>query len=74
MNHEDVEDEIDIDGDDEVAFGRAQFTEVDVLSVSRSVSASKESETVVEIEDATGPSSDSQPVSRLHRRHHLVSS
>ncbi|KAF9650302.1 hypothetical protein BDM02DRAFT_3154924 [Thelephora ganbajun] len=54
-SHEDVEDEIDIDGDDEEVFGQAQFTEVDVLSASRSISPSRESETI-EIEEALGPS------------------
>ncbi|KAF9785759.1 hypothetical protein BJ322DRAFT_1099605 [Thelephora terrestris] len=54
-NHEDVEDEIDVDGDDEEVFGRAQFTEVDILSASRSMSSSRKSETPIEIE-APGPS------------------
>ena len=70
-NREDVEDEVDVDGDDEEVFGRAQFTEVDILSASRSMSASKESEKDVEIGEASGPSiplakhssSDSQLVS-----------
>lgn len=34
---EDMEDDIDIDGDDEVAFGNAQFTESDVLGVGAEV-------------------------------------
>jgi hypothetical protein len=69
-NHEDVEDEIDVDGDDEEVFGRAQFTEVDILSASRSMSSSRELETPIEIEApgpsvplAKHPSLESQPVS-----------
>ena len=79
-NREDVEDAIDVDGDDEEVFGRAQFTEVDILSASRSMSTSKESERDIEIEEASGssiplvkhPSSDSQPVCRLHHHHCLI--
>ena len=48
-----------------------QFTEVDILSASRSMSISRDSETNVEIEEGSGPlvprvkhsSSDSQSVS-----------
>ena len=81
-NREDVEDEIDVDGDDSEVFGQAQFTEVDILSASRSMSASKESEGDVEIEEASAPSiplakqssSDSNTVSCLHPSPpHLVS-
>lgn len=49
-NHADVEDEIDVDGDDEGVFGRVQFTEVDILSVSRSM----ESGGTIEIEENSG--------------------
>ena len=69
-NHQDIEDEVDIDGDDEEVFGRAQFTEVDILSASRSMSSSRDSEATIEIEEAstslipsTKHPSDSQPVS-----------
>lgn len=68
INHQDIEDEVDIDGDDEEVFGRAQFTEVDILSASRSMSSSRDSETTIEIEEAstslipsTKHPSDSQP-------------
>lgn len=79
-NQEDVEDEIDVDGDDEEVFGRAQFTEVDVLSASRSMSTSRESGTNIEIEEAAGPSlpltkhpsSDPQPVSFLFYHPHYL--
>ena len=70
INHKDVEEEIDVDGDDEDIFGRAQFTEVDILSSSRPMSSSGGSGATVEIEEASiplakHPSSDFQPVSRL---------
>ena len=76
-NREDVEDEIDVDGDDEEVFGRVQFTEVDILSASRPMSTSGDSETNIEAKQAPEssipltkhPSSDSQPVSCLQHHH-----
>lgn len=67
MNHKDVEDEIDVDGNDEDIFGCVQFTEVDILSASRPMSSSGVSEATVEIEGASIPlekhqSPDSQSV------------
>ena len=69
-NHEDVEEEIDVYGDDNDVFGQAQFTEVDILSASRSMSANRESEMNVEVSEPSiplskHPSSDSHPVSCL---------
>lgn len=54
-NHKDVEGEIDVDGDDEDIFGRAQFTEVDILSASKSMNSSGGSEATVEIEETSEP-------------------
>lgn len=67
----DVEDEIDVDGNDEEVFGRAQFTEVDILSASTFMRSSGGSGAAVKINIvdeasttlAKHPSSDSQPVS-----------
>jgi hypothetical protein len=55
-DHEDVEDEIDVDGNDDEVFGRAQFTEVDILSASRSVCTGREAGANVGIEGASEPS------------------
>ena len=68
-NHEDIEDEIDVEGDDEEVFGQAQFTEVDILSASRPLCSNRESEVTIELEETSGSIpltnqrlSDSQPV------------
>ena len=73
-DHEDVEDEIDVDGNDDEVFGRAQFTEVDILSASRSVCTGREAGANIGTEGASEPSiplakhpsSGSQPVNFPH--------
>ena len=55
--HQDVEDEIDIDGEDEVIYGAAQFTEGDVIG-SRPLSVDEDED--VQIEDE-GESRDQSP-------------
>lgn len=72
-NHKDIEDEIDVDGDDEDIFGRPQFTEVDILSASRSASSSGVSGPKLEIEGAPIPlPKDPKPVSPPHHPRHIV--
>lgn len=48
---QDVEDDIDIDGDDQAVFGEPQFTEGDVISLTRGEDSDDMDEDVVEVDD-----------------------
>ncbi|EKM59269.1 uncharacterized protein PHACADRAFT_249651 [Phanerochaete carnosa HHB-10118-sp] len=68
--HQDIEGEIDIDGEDEALYGAAQFTEDDVLG-SRPLSAGEDEDVQVDDEDssqslgASGPAQDASTAAAL---------
>ncbi|KAF8639938.1 hypothetical protein AX17_001188 [Amanita inopinata Kibby_2008] len=61
-NERDVDDEVDVDGDDQAVYGEAQFTEGDVISLTNdSYSADLDEDVHVEIEGETEDDASAEP-------------